>query len=194
MIIVGIDYSMSSPAVALGNGDDLTFENMQFLFAGKVKKHEGFMAPNIQGILTKEWGNNIPRFEALAGYVTDFINFHTTHGPMRTMNPADIKVAIEGYAMGAKGQVFNIGENTGILKSKLWNNKYPATPYAPSAIKKFATGKGNANKDAMYEAFYEDTKYDLKKVFETEKAGNPVSDIVDAYYIAKYHQKHLTSD
>ena len=37
----------------------------------------------------------------------------------------------------------------------------------------------------MYEAFVNETKIDLKKVFDTEKVGNPVSDIVDSYYIMK---------
>ena len=37
----------------------------------------------------------------------------------------------------------------------------------------------------MYEAFVNETKIDLKKIFDTEKVGNPVSDIVDSYYIMK---------
>ena len=52
-------------------------------------------------------------------------------------------------------------------------------------VKKGATGKGNADKDKMYEAFVNETKIDLKKIFDTEKVGNPISDIVDSYYIMK---------
>ena len=37
----------------------------------------------------------------------------------------------------------------------------------------------------MYEAFVNETKIDLKKIFDTEKVGNPISDIVDSYYIMK---------
>ena len=37
----------------------------------------------------------------------------------------------------------------------------------------------------MYEAFLKETKIDLKKILDTEKCGNPLSDIVDSYYIAK---------
>ena len=55
----------------------------------------------------------------------------------------------------------------------------------PSVVKKGATGKGNADKDMMYEAFLKETKIDLKKILDTEKCGNPLSDIVDSYYIAK---------
>ena len=37
----------------------------------------------------------------------------------------------------------------------------------------------------MYEAFVKETKIDLKKLFDTEKVGNPISDIVDSYFIQK---------
>jgi Holliday junction resolvasome RuvABC endonuclease subunit len=61
----------------------------------------------------------------------------------------------------------------------------------PSVVKKGATGKGNADKDKMYEAFVKDTKIDLKKLFDTEKVGNPISDIVDSYYIQKVGYDNL---
>ena len=42
----------------------------------------------------------------------------------------------------------------------------------------------------MYEAFVKETKIDLKSIFDTEKVGNPVSDIVDSYFIlqAKWYR------
>jgi len=48
-----------------------------------------------------------------------------------------------------------------------------------------ATGKGNADKEKMYEQFTKDTKIDLKKIFDMNKLNNPVTDIIDSYYIAK---------
>ena len=98
------------------------------------------------------------------------------------------EVALEGYAMGAKGRVFNIAENTGILKWRLWQATTPIEVIPPSVIKKFATGKGNANKEKMHEAFMEETGVDLIKAMtpSKRKVGNPVSDVVDAYYICKY--------
>ena len=58
---------------------------------------------------------------------------------------------------------------------------------APTAIKKFATGKGNANKELMYESFLKETSRNLQEelVVKSEKIGNPTSDIVDSYYICK---------
>ena len=54
----------------------------------------------------------------------------------------------------------------------------------PSIVKKFATDKGNANKDLMYEHFCKDTKTDLMKTFDMQTLSNPITDIVDSYYIA----------
>ena len=61
----------------------------------------------------------------------------------------------------------------------------------PSVVKKGATGKGNADKDKMYEAFVKETKNDLKKLFDTDKVGNPISDIVDSYFIQKVGYDNL---
>ena len=55
----------------------------------------------------------------------------------------------------------------------------------PGQVKKHATGKGNADKLKMYEQFVQDTKIDLMKEFDQSKLNNPVTDVVDAYYVAK---------
>ena len=48
-------------------------------------------------------------------------------------------------------------------------------------------GKGNANKELMYESFLKETSRNLQEelVVKSEKIGNPTSDIVDSYYICK---------
>ena len=85
--------------------------------------------------------------------------------------------------------VRSIAENTGLLKHKMWKNKIPFKSFPPTVIKKFATGKGNANKEVMYEAFVDEllTPTDLKERLtpKATKVRNPISDLVDAYFIAK---------
>jgi len=75
------------------------------------------------------------------------------------------------------------------LKHKMWKQKIKFSTYPPTVIKKFATGKGNANKELMYDAFTSElvTPTDLKERLtpKATKIKNPISDIVDAYYIAK---------
>jgi Holliday junction resolvasome RuvABC endonuclease subunit len=81
--------------------------------------------------------------------------------------------------------VFNLAENMGILKHKLYKAAIPVTIIEPSRAKKIATGKGNADKEAMYEAFMKETGVDLIKKFGQLKLTNPVTDIVDSYFILK---------
>ena len=72
-----------------------------------------------------------------------------------------------------------------ILKDTLtkWGIKYEMI--APTVIKKYATTKGNANKEKMYDAFTDETNRKLLDEFNI-KLNNPITDIVDSYYIAKY--------
>ena len=94
---------------------------------------------------------------------------------------------MENYAYGATGRVFNIAENTGILKKQLREAGFKYTVIPPTVIKKYATGKGNASKDLMYETFLSETQVDLQSQLspKSTKISNPVSDIVDSYYICK---------
>ena len=114
--------------------------------------------------------------------MTALISYQWTQG-----GRDNVTIGLEDYAMGAKGRVFAIGENTGILKYKL--RGYSLSTYPPTVVKKFATDKGNANKELMYETFTEETGVDLKDFFpsKSEKIGNPISDIIDSYYICKKH-------
>ena len=98
---------------------------------------------------------------------------------------------IEGYAYATVGKshVRSIAENTGLLKNKMWKLRVPFTSFPPTVIKKYATGKGNANKELMYESFVNEllTPLDLKERLtpKAKKVISPISDIVDSYFIAK---------
>ena len=71
----------------------------------------------------------------------------------------------------------------------MWKQKIKFSTYPPTVVKKFATGKGNANKELMYESFVDEllTPTDLKELLtpKAPKVINPISDLVDAYFIAK---------
>jgi Holliday junction resolvasome RuvABC endonuclease subunit len=103
-------------------------------------------------------------------------------------------VCIEDYAFNATGRVFHIGENTGILKHYLDLRDIKYIPVPPTVIKKFATGKGNADKYKMVDAFLTDYPAAhgwIPKFFPRYKPGailakSPLSDLADAYWIAKY--------
>ena len=97
-------------------------------------------------------------------------------------------VLLEDYAYAATGRVFNIGENTGILKYRLARSDINIYTVTPNEVKKFATGKGNANKELMLSNFITQTGVDVREIMDY--AGeNPISDIVDSYYICKYYHE-----
>ena len=167
---------MSCPAMCL-MGDSPTFDDCKFFYLTGVKKAEGiFLKGKITGTLHKEYYSEQERFD-------DISDFFLTKIPMKPLPD----IAIEDYSFGSKGRVFNIAENTGLLKHKLWEVGYKFNVVAPTTVKKFATGKGNADKEKMYEAFVKETGIDISKIMFPDRAlGSPVSDIVDSYYIAKY--------
>ena len=61
----------------------------------------------------------------------------------------------------------------------------PVVSVAPTQIKKYATGKGNANKELMRSNFEEQTGVFLQDIME-HTGENPISDIIDSYYICTY--------
>jgi Holliday junction resolvasome RuvABC endonuclease subunit len=95
-------------------------------------------------------------------------------------------VAIEGYSYGSQGRIFHLAENMGIFKHKLYKAGIPLTVVEPSKAKKHATGKGNADKGLMYESFSKETGTNLMLSFGQKTLSNPITDIVDSYYILKF--------
>ncbi|MDA9761389.1 hypothetical protein N9C63_00510 [bacterium] len=138
---------------------------------------------NIFGYEHSEYTTPIERFSQISDWVFSIIT--------RVVNP---KVFIEGYSFGSKGQaVFQIAENCGILKYRLQLAEIEYETIVPSVVKKYASGKGNADKQFMYDSFKEHTEVDLMKKFDMEKLNNPVTDIIDSYYIAKVGYENIKS-
>ena len=184
--IVGIDYSLNSPAICMAD-NDFDFNKCTFHFLTSKKKHIGQFGKNIFGYEHKEYRTPIERFSNISSWAMDIIHKYKQD---------TAKIFIEGYSFGSKGQaVFQIAENCGILKYRLQMS--PTLLYdtvVPSVVKKYASGKGNADKQLMYDSFTEHTKVDLIKMFDMGKLNNPVTDIVDSYYIAKVGYENSESE
>ena len=152
------------------------------------KKWLGKQSDNIIGYEHKEWTDPIERFKNISDFILDILYTN----PL--FDQPNYQIFIEGYSYGSKGQgLFQIAENCGILKYRLQDKGYTYETVVPSVVKKGATGKGNADKDMMYESFLKETKINLKKILDTEKCGNPLSDIVDSYYIQKVGHENKSS-
>lgn len=178
--IGGIDYSLTSPAVCtyVGEEQDFSFDKCKIYFLSNKKKLSNYNYKNIDG------QQNLSDFES-AEERYDFIS----DWAMDILITDEIDtIALEDYSYGSTGKVFHIAENAGLLKWKLWQAELSYQVVPPTVIKKFASGKGNAKKEMMYESFITDGGRNLQEEFEikSEKVGNPVSDIVDSYYICKF--------
>ena len=184
--IVGIDYSLNSPAICIAD-DNFKFDKCSFHFLTSKKKHLGKIGKNIFGYEHKEYNNPIIRFSNISMWALDIIHKYKKD---------TAQVFVEGYSFGSKGQaVFQIAENCGILKYRLQMS--PSILYdtiVPSVVKKYASGKGNADKQLMYDSFLNHTGADLLKTFDMGKLNNPVTDIVDSYYIAKVGYENIKSE
>ena len=177
MILAGIDYSLCGPAVCLFRSNatgKFSYSGCSFFFLTENKRQSEIRCMNVFGERLSDWNSDEHRYESIADWAVDIV-MGCSH------------VALEGYAYSASGRVFQIAENTGILKYKLYLLSIPVTVIPPTEIKKFATGKGNADKNAMYAAFSHETGVNLKSVLTPKRADSvsPVSDIVDSYYICK---------
>jgi hypothetical protein len=175
MHIAGIDYSLNGPSICVfDTKNKFNFDNCSFYYLTDTKKYATTFRGNIHGESFADYNGDCERY----GSISDWV--------MRICIGCS-RVALEGYAYNATGRVFNIAENTGVLKYKLYQASIPVYVIEPTVVKKLATGKGNADKQMMFDSFFEETKLDLHNMITPNKTnvGSPVTDIVDSYYICK---------
>lgn len=186
MIIAGIDYSLCGPAICLFHASPsgkFDYSGCSFYFLSNNKKQSKIRTLNIFGEELSDWENDQHRYETIADWAIDIV-MGCSH------------VALEGYAYSASGRVFHIAENTGILKYKLYQLSVPVSVIPPTEVKKYATGKGNADKNSMYAAWLKETGVNLKGLLtpNRQESVSPVSDIIDSYYICKKMYESLPED
>lgn len=189
-IYIGIDYSISSPAMCIIK-DDITeihcFHKEDSFFYLVDKNLNNFKI--ITYTLNKKLLNLYDYYEKQTDIIISAI--------LQSLNSSDYHLSLEDYSFSSNGKVFNIGESTGILKYKLYKNKLSYVVFSPKTIKKFATGNGNSNKDNMVDQFYKDTDIDLFRSLQLNRRKTiptPITDIVDSYYQALYLKHIITID
>lgn len=178
MTFVGIDYSLSCPAICVCTGE-FHVSNCKFYYFTTDKKRAAIKNDWIEGSFQPSFSCDQERFSAISDWTLSKI-------PLTTK-----KIVIEDYAFAAKGRVFHIGENCGYLKINLWKCGLPFEVVPPPTLKKFATGFGNAQKERMIRAFEDETGIDLHKILLTEftKKSSPTDDVADAYFLCKMGSK-----
>lgn len=184
MLYIGIDFSISSPCVCFWDSKKQhLFENCEFFFLHSKPSISKINFPsNIFYSESSGSKDNSVRFSENAKLLSTEIK-------KRLDIYKKSVIMLEGYSMGAKGRLFDIGEATGILKLFLSYENIKPIIVAPTQIKKLATGKGNANKFKMLERFFEINtslhNSDWTQVLITEKhIQPPLTDIVDSFFIS----------
>lgn len=173
----GIDYSLTSPAICVYTGipPEFSIDQCKIYYFANTKAQIGtFLNGKLVGEAYPEYSSEEERHNKLAQWTIDHIQ--CCHS-----------VLIEGYAFAAKGLVFNLAENCGVLKHKLWQQTRNYSVLSPMELKKYATSKGNADKERMDQAFVRSTGINMKELLKvTEKQWSPSSDIIDAFFLCRY--------
>lgn len=210
MVFIGIDFSLTSAGVCIRENDKLTWlnfannikiDNKPFEHHRIIQEFDNVYIGNYERIVPKTDYSDICAYK-----LRNAVLLANTLIPELFVNiqnkESEVKIAFEGFAYGSKGNSFIdlILYNT-IVKQKI--KEFFGTDiitYAPTEIKKYFSGKGNAGKDLMFESFInsEDKilkdskirKYCQSLELKTDKKGKliipkPFDDLIDAYAISK---------
>jgi crossover junction endodeoxyribonuclease RuvC len=97
-----------------------------------------------------------------------------TESILEELHPNDI-IAIEGFSYGSKGRGVSTQYGIGwLIRAELFKRGYDYIEVSPSAVKKFATGKGNEKKENM-----------VLPIFKHWGFEHPSDNVRDAYVLAK---------
>jgi hypothetical protein len=195
--LIGVDYGYTCPGISIWEGNFIhpflsgKFSHLSiFERTKKYKDGDGLFFKEIPPDLS-----SVARFFFLASTVIDFIR------------PTDMFTfaALEDYSFNSMyGRTFTIGENTGILKGKLYESGILLKLYSPTLIKRFAKecnvkmaiefSDGKLNKDGSPRigAIGKNTMHEIlcwkfgtrfETLWNLKKYQSPLSDIVDSYWI-----------
>lgn len=126
MFFLGIDQSARSTGVAVVS------EDQKMKWTGTVTPGKLLGAPRLAFIRDR------------------LVSVITTYRGYNGDKDADVAfAALEGYSMGSTGKWFDLGEVGGIVRLVLHDLKVPFAVVAPTSLKKFVTGSGDSDKEAM---------------------------------------------
>ena len=189
-IYIGIDPSINSTGVCIQKINDDNKEEAPIFFIIKPNK-----------LTKKEQKINIENFNYIIYNKEDLSKYKSKKSHLfeyyKTLNIIDIAnklydiikdfiddsttVVMEGISYGSSlrtKSIFDLAGLNYLIREKLIRNNINLNICPPAEIKKFASGKGNANKDILIEAFL--------VMFPQFADIDKIDDIVDAYFMCKY--------
>lgn len=144
MILAGIDQSLTGTGITIN-----TNGKYQYYLLESVKEESE--APSIE--YTR-------RLMSIRDDIRGILKFHKVEA-----------VAIEGMSFGSKGRViFELGGLSHMCRAMLIEEGIKFIVSPPTVVKKYWTGKGNANKQLMIEQAYDrNCNIDIMKNYGTKK-------------------------
>ena len=136
MIIAGIDYSLTCPAICVhdSHDGDFNFHNAFFFFRSNLQRFDKFNENRICGENHGPWKTDEERYDDIASWALEIL---------MSVHRVD-KVYLEGYSYGSTGKVFNIGSTKQLQEVFYDILKLPI-------LKKTPKGKPSTNEDVLQE-------------------------------------------
>ena len=220
MILVGIDFSISSPAFCVYKDGQYTWGSVtrsdrtrESLIKNTKKPystldgHDGFI---LDYIMKEDLPSDYSKRErAKIGYFLDVVLtlWNRVKAIAEEYGDKDIKVAIEGLSFSSNGNaLIDISMATALLRERICDyvgvdNFYV---FSPTSIKKFAL-KGNSKKDELYEHLSnrenDGTNLDIfcrilrdnksEWITGSKQVNKPIDDLVDATWILLYLRSEI---
>lgn len=151
--------------------------DQSFTCSGIVLIDEDYSLVGAHTVQTKanEYSSNFFRAKHIAEAILDLIEGYSPD--------YHIRVGIEGLPYGSRSNVTRnlAGLQYAIAVSFPDNVLLDLEEYAPTTVKKLATGNGKADKEEMFQAL----PPDVKELFGSIPKNQGRYDLTDAYFIAK---------
>lgn len=220
MILVGIDFSISSPAFCVYKDGKYTWgsvtrsDRTRESLIKNTKKPYATLDGHDSFILDYILKNDLPsdyseRERAKIDYFLDVVLtlWNRIKEIVENYGDDDIKVAIEGLSFSSNGNaLIDISMATALLRERICNHVGSKNFYvfSPTSIKKFAL-KGNSKKDELYEHLSnrenDGTNLDVfcrilrenksEWITGSKQVNKPIDDLVDATWILLYLRSEI---
>lgn len=202
MVTIGIDYSITSPAITVFDGRHYTFISLFDVDVKDWRNSKKYAVHNeIQDFVpiypfTRSTDKSTYQTEQRSKTLNaEQLATLTTHTARFAAGDSDIRIALEGFSYASKGMAsLDLVMYQSVLRVRLME-EFGADNlfvFSPTEAKKLA-GKGNYGKEQMVEAFGKNVLGDdilaahpfHQYVVEYGFKGKPIDDLVDSYFLLK---------
>ena len=207
MIKIGIDFSLTSPAICVDKNGEYNFISF-FSDGGKDWKHSKSKTYRYHNELcdiievipyTRKIDDSNYRYEQKTKMADALMISNLIIDKLKAIIDDDVIIGLEGFSYGSiSSSTLDLAMYNSFLRMKLIENfgSDVLNIISPTEGKKMLFGKGNANKENMIQAFIDNrlkddelTKSEFWKYCKSNgvdfKQPKPIDDLVDAYGILK---------